>query len=90
MTLYTTHNLVQCRDCVTYTIRKSDGTPETVKMCDPCAIITMTENLPLVQIFDCYGHCVDCGQYHTLSEVGEALAKSLKGVNLTMCGRGEE
>jgi len=69
-------------NCVTY---KTEG--GRCKICDPCAIILMTEELPLVQIFDREGNRTDCGQYRTLAEVGAALSGALKGERLTMRGR---
>jgi hypothetical protein len=63
------------------------GEYNTVVCHDPVAIVLMTEDLPLVQIFDGEGNRTDCGQYRTLAEVSESLAKSLNGEKLTMCGR---
>jgi hypothetical protein len=44
----------------------------------------MTDELPLVQIFDREGNRTDCGQYRTMQEVSDVLARALKGEKLTM------
>lgn len=73
---------MKTENCVTY--KTPNG---TCKVCDPCAIVLMTDNLPLVQIFDGEGNRTDCGQYRTLADAGAALSKALNGEKLTMCGR---
>jgi hypothetical protein len=78
---------MKTENCITYSIHENGVKTGTAKVCDPCAIILMTDELPLVQIFDGEGNRTDCGQYRTIAEVGAALAKSLKGEKLTMCGR---
>lgn len=71
---------MKTENCVTY--KTPNG---TCKVCDPCAIVLMTDNMPLILLFDNEGNQIDCGQCRTLAEVGVALSKALNSKKLTMC-----
>lgn len=58
------------KHCVTY------QTPNGVcHVISKCAVVLMTDTLPLVQIFDEEGNRTHCELVQTLSEVGDYLQK---------------
>ena len=73
------YHTMKTENCVTY------QTPNgKCRIWEPCAIVMMTDSLPLVQIFDGEGNRIDCGQYKTFSEAADALTRAvIKGEKLT-------
>ena len=59
----------------------SDSTTN-VEVCDPCAIVMLYDDRPLVLVFNEDGYRTDCEQFASMAEVGPALVRAKNGGKL--------
>ena len=66
------------------TFINDDGDLCTISITDPCAVINLYGDRPLVEIFAGTGERTDCEQFASMADVGSALMRVKNGGKLKM------